>query len=215
VPGTLRLVSFSLRGVVVRRGDRTVLDGVDADIPAEGVTVLWGPSGAGKTTLLRLLDRLDVPDAGTVSYDGTPLDDLDVLALRRRVGMVFQRATPFAGTVRDNLAVAAPDAHDDVVHRVLERVSLDAALLDRGADTLSGGELQRMCLARTLITEPEAVLLDEPTSALDEEPRRAFERSVLELARDGLTVVWVGHDEAQVQRVADRVLHVAEGRVTV
>ncbi|MFC5137964.1 ATP-binding cassette domain-containing protein [Actinomycetospora rhizophila] len=207
-------MTFSLRGVVVRRGDRTVLDGVDADIPADGVTVLWGPSGAGKTTLLRLLDRLDVPDAGTVSYDGTPLDDLDVLALRRRVGMVFQRATPFAGTVRDNLAVAAPDADDDAVHRVLERVSLDAALLDRGADTLSGGELQRMCLARTLITEPEAVLLDEPTSALDEGPRTAFERSVLELARDGLTVVWVGHDEEQVRRVADRVLHVADGRVT-
>jgi len=206
--------SFSLRGVTVRRGDRTVLDDVDADIPSDGVTVLWGPSGAGKTTLLRLLDRLDVPDEGTVSYGGTPLDDLDVLALRRRVGMVFQRATPFAGTVRDNLAVAAPDAGEEEVHRVLERVSLDADLLDRDADTLSGGELQRMCLARTLITEPEAVLLDEPTSALDEEPRRVFERSVLELARDGLTVVWVGHDEAQVQRVADRVLQVADGRVT-
>ncbi|TDQ62541.1 phosphate ABC transporter ATP-binding protein (PhoT family) [Actinomycetospora succinea] len=215
--GTLAIVtdrSFSLRGVVVRRGDRAVLDDVDADIPSDGITVLWGPSGAGKTTLLRLLDRLDVPDAGTVSYGGTPLDDLDVLALRRRVGMVFQRATPFAGTVRDNLAVAAPDADDDAVRRVLQRVSLDAALLDRDADTLSGGEVQRMCLARTLITEPEAVLLDEPTSALDEGPRRTFEQSVLELARDGLTVVWVGHDEEQVRRVADRVLHVSEGRVT-
>ncbi|MEJ2865213.1 ATP-binding cassette domain-containing protein [Actinomycetospora flava] len=204
---------FSLRDVVVRRGDHTVLDGVDADIPSDGITVLWGPSGAGKTSLLRLLDRLDVPDSGSVSYGGTPLDDLDVLALRRRVGMVFQRATPFAGTVRDNLAVAAPAADDEAVRRVLERVSLDASLLDRDADTLSGGELQRMCLARTLITEPEAVLLDEPTSALDEEPRRAFERSVLELARDGLTVVWVGHHEAQVERVADRVLRVEDGRV--
>lgn len=205
---------FSLRGVVVRRGERTVLDGVDADIPGDGITVLWGPSGAGKTTLLRLLDRLDVPDSGTVSYAGTPLDELDVLALRRRVGMVFQRATPFAGTVRDNLAVAAPDAGDDTVREVLERVSLDTGLLDRDADTLSGGERQRMCLARTLITEPEALLLDEPTTALDEGPRLAFERSVVELARDGLTVVWVGHDEEQVRRVGDRVLHVAEGRVT-
>ncbi|MDD7941428.1 ATP-binding cassette domain-containing protein [Actinomycetospora lutea] len=87
-----------------------MLDDVDADIPSDGVTVLWRPSGAGKTTLLRLLDRLDVPDACTVSYDATPLDDLDVLALRRRVGMVFQRATPFAGTVRDNPAVAAPSS---------------------------------------------------------------------------------------------------------
>ncbi|WP_285650311.1 ATP-binding cassette domain-containing protein [Actinomycetospora sp. NBRC 106375] len=206
--------SFTLRGVVVRRGGRAVLDGVDVEIPPDGVTALWGPSGAGKTTLLRLLNRLDVPDEGTVSYGGTPLDDLDPLRLRRRVGMVFQRATPFAGTVRDNLAVAAPDAGDDAVRAVLARVSLDADLLDRDAETLSGGELQRMCLARTLIVEPEALLLDEPTSALDEEPRRVFERSVTDLARDGITVVWVGHDEAQVGRVADRVLDVSGGAVT-
>lgn len=205
---------FSLRGVVVRRGGRAVLDGVDVDVPADGVTVLWGPSGAGKTTLLRLLNRLDVPDEGTVSYRGTPLDDLDPLRLRRRVGMVFQRATPFPGTVRDNLAVAAPDAGDDAVRRVLEHVSLDPELLDRVADTLSGGELQRMCLARTLITEPEVLLLDEPTSSLDEEPRRVFERSVTDLARDGMTVVWVGHDDAQMRRVADRVLGVGDGAVT-
>lgn len=205
---------FSLRGVVVRRGGRAVLDGVDVDVPGDGVTVLWGPSGAGKTTLLRLLNRLDVPDEGTVSYRGTPLDDLDPLRLRRRVGMVFQRATPFPGTVRDNLAVAAPDAGDDAVRRVLEHVSLDPELLDRVADTLSGGELQRMCLARTLITEPEVLLLDEPTSSLDEEPRRVFERSVTDLARDGMTVVWVGHDDAQMRRVADRVLGVGDGAVT-
>lgn len=206
--------SFALRRVVVRRGGRAVLNGVDVDVPPDGVTVLWGPSGSGKTTLLRLLNRLDVPDEGTVSYGGTPLDDLDPLRLRRRVGMVFQRATPFAGTVRDNLAVAAPDAREDAVRAVLDRVSLDADLLDRDADTLSGGELQRMCLARTLITEPEALLLDEPTSALDEEPRRVFERSVADLARDGMTVVWVGHDDAQVRRVADRVLAVGDGAVT-
>src|SRR4051794_31815122 len=109
---------FALRGVVVRRGGRAVLPGGDVDVPGEGVTALWGPSGSGKTTLLRLLNRLDVPDEGTVSYRGTSLDELDVLALRRRVGMVFQRATPFVGTVRDNLAVAAPDADEDAVRGV-------------------------------------------------------------------------------------------------
>lgn len=204
---------FTLRGVVVRRGEQAVLDGVDADIPGEGVTALWGASGAGKTTLLRLLNRLDVPDEGTVTYDGTDLADLDTRALRRRVGMVFQRATPFAGTVADNLAVAAPQADRDAVGDALERVSLDRGLLDRDADSLSGGELQRMCLARTLITEPEALLLDEPTSALDERPAREFERTVLDLAGRGLTAVWIGHDEAQVARVADRVLEVGDGAV--
>jgi putative ABC transport system ATP-binding protein len=210
---------FTLRGVTVRRPDpdggapRAVLDGVDTDIPGDGTTVLWGTSGAGKTTLLRLLDRLDVPDAGVVRYRGTPLDDLDPLALRREVGMVFQRPTPFAGTVRDNLRVAAPDGGDDRFGELLERVSLPVEVLGRDADTLSGGELQRMCLARTLVVEPRVLLLDEPTSALDAEPTRTFERTVADLARAGLTVVWVSHDAAQVRRVADRVLEVAGGSV--
>lgn len=205
--------AFTLTGVVVRRGDTTVLDGVDAELPVDGVTVLWGPSGAGKTTLLRLLNRLDVPDAGTVARLGTSLDELDPLALRRRVGMVFQRPTPFAGTVRDNLVVAVPDADTDAMRAVLARVSLDADLLDREAHTLSGGELQRMCLARTLITDPEALLLDEPTSALDDAPKRAFEQTVGALASGGMTVVWVSHDEEQADRVADRFLIVEGGRV--
>ncbi|GAA4857188.1 hypothetical protein GCM10023201_59840 [Actinomycetospora corticicola] len=128
------------------------------------------------------------------------------------MGMVFQRATPFAGTVADNLAVAAPDADRARMSGALERVSLDPELLDRDADTLSGGELQRMCLARTLITSPEALLLDEPTSALDATPAREFERTALRLVDDGdLTVVWVGHDDAQVRRVADRVLELRDG----
>lgn len=206
---------FTLRGCVVRRGERAVLDGVDADIPGHRVTALWGASGAGKTTLLRLLNRLDVPDAGTVAYRGTDLAEIDPRSLRRRVGMVFQRPVPFAGTVADNLAVAAPDAGTDAWGDVLERVSLDRSLLDRDADALSGGELQRVCLARTLVTEPETLLLDEPTSALDERPAREFERTVLDLAGRGLTAVWIGHDEAQVARIADHVLELHEGRVRV
>ncbi len=210
---------FALEHVTVRRpdpdggADRAVLDEVDIEISAAGTTVLWGPSGAGKTTLLRLLNRLDVPDSGVVRYRGTPLDDLDPLALRREVGMVFQRPTPFAGTVRDNLRVAAPDAGDEAFGSLLERVSLPREVLGRDADTLSGGELQRMCLARTLAVRPQVLLLDEPTSALDAEPVRIFERTVADLAGDGLTVVWVSHDAQQVGRVADQVLEVADGHV--
>ncbi|MCD2186963.1 ABC transporter ATP-binding protein [Actinomycetospora soli] len=205
---------FVLRGVSVRRGGDTVLDAVDAEIPGQGVTALWGPSGAGKSTTLRLLNRLDVPDDGSITYDGTSLDELDPHRLRRQVGMVFQRATPFAGTVADNLAVADPDADRDGMVESLRRVSLDAAMLDRDADTLSGGELQRMCLARTLITGPETLLLDEPTSALDATPAREFERTVLDLVDEGaLTVVWIAHDDEQVSRVADRVLEIRDHRI--
>ena len=211
--------AFALRDVTVRRDDegstRAVLDGIDADIPDSATTVLWGASGAGKTTLLRLLNRLDVPDSGGVSYRDRPLDELDPLALRREVGMVFQRATPFPGSVRDNLRVAVPGLDDEAAAAVLDRVSLDPGLLGRDADTLSGGELQRMCLARALVVEPRVLLLDEPTASLDAEPARTFERAMTELAAGGLTVVWVSHDSAQVDHVADHVLEVGGGRVEV
>jgi hypothetical protein len=126
--------------VFLRRG-RRILDEITAWIPAAGITVVSGPSGAGKTTLLRLCNRLEVPDAGTVCYRGKPLDELDPLALLRRVGMVFQRPTPFPGTVADNLAVARPDAAADKLGTVLERVALGPELLGQEARTLSGGEL--------------------------------------------------------------------------
>jgi len=101
-------VAFELERVIVLRSGRLLLDEVTARIPAPGITVVTGPSGAGKTTLLRLLNRLEVPDGGRVCYHGQPLDELDPLTLRRRVGMVFQRPTPFPGSVADNLAVARP-----------------------------------------------------------------------------------------------------------
>src|SRR5262252_300722 len=102
--------AFEFDRVTVRRAGRRVLDEVTARIPAAGIAVIAGPSGAGKTTLLRLCNRLEVPDDGTVRYRGQPLDELDPLMVRRRVGMVFQRPAPFPGTVADNLAVAHPDA---------------------------------------------------------------------------------------------------------
>jgi len=208
-----RAVAFEFERVRVLRAGRLVLDQVTASIPAAGITVVSGPSGAGKTTLLRLCNRLEIPDAGTVSYRGQPLDELDPLALRRRVGMVFQRPTPFPGSVADNLAVAHPDAGTEELSTAMRRVALDLGLLGQEARTLSGGELQRMCLARTLVTQPEALLLDEPTSALDEQPKRVFEDTARGLAAQGITIVWVTHDGAQARRVADRIYQVRDGHL--
>jgi putative ABC transport system ATP-binding protein len=189
--------AFEFERVTVLRAGRRVLDEVTASIPAAGITVVAGPSGAGKTTLLRLCNRLEIPDQGMVCYRGRPLDELDPPVLRRRVGMVFQRPTPFPGTIADNLAVAHPDAGTEELSTALKRVALDPGLLGQEARTLSGGELQRMCLARTLVTQPETLLLDEPTSALDAQPKEVFEHTARDLAAQGITIIWVTHDDAQ------------------
>jgi putative ABC transport system ATP-binding protein len=206
--------AFEFTKMSVLRAGRRVLDEVTASIPAAGITVVTGPSGAGKTTLLRLCNRLEVPDTGTVRYRGRPLDELDPLALRRRVGMVFQRPIPFPGTVADNLRVASPEAGLDELRVLLSRVALDPGLLDQEARTLSGGELQRVCLARTLVTRPETLLLDEPTSALDDQPKRVFESTARELAAQDITLVWITHDDVQALRVADRIYQLRDGHLT-
>jgi putative ABC transport system ATP-binding protein len=206
--------AFEFEQVTVVRAGRRVLDQITTAIPAAGITVISGPSGAGKTTLLRLCNRLEIPDEGMVSYRGHPLDELDPLTLRRRVGMVFQRPTPFPGTVADNLAVAHPHATTEELSTALQRVALAAGLLGQEARTLSGGELQRMCLARTLVTEPETLLLDEPTSALDTQPKRVFEPTARDLAAQGITIIWVTHDDAQASRVADRIYQLGDGQLT-
>jgi len=208
-----RTAAFELERVTVVRAGRLVLDEITARIPAAGITVVSGPSGAGKTTLLRLCNRLEVPDTGVVCSRGQPLDELDPLALRRRVGMVFQRPTPFPGTVTDNLAVARPEAGTEELSIALERVALDPGLLGQEARTLSGGELQRMCLARTLVTRPETLLLDEPTSALDAQPKLVFEATARHLAVEGITIIWVTHDDAQARRVADRIYQLRGGQL--
>ncbi|SON60555.1 Phosphate import ATP-binding protein PstB 2 [Mycobacterium simulans] len=207
---------FEFTDVVVERERVRALDGCTATIPARGVTAVFGPSGSGKSTLLRLCNRLDVPTSGRVSFRGKDIAGIDPLWLRRRVGMCFQRPTPFPGTVADNLRVAQPEASDARMRETLERVALigsgSGSWLGRDATALSGGEAQRMCLARTLMAQPQVLLLDEPTSAVDAEAAEVIERAVRELAEDGIPALWVTHDPAQVQRAADRVLHIQRGR---
>ena len=203
---------FEFADVVVERQGVRALDGLTAAIPGHGVTAVFGPSGAGKSTLLRLCNRLELPTSGRASFYGTDIAGLDPLSLRRRVGMCFQRPTPFPGTVADNLRVADPDASDARMHETLARVALTGSWLGRDVAALSGGEAQRVCLARTLMAQPKVLLLDEPTSAVDTEAAEAIERAVRELAADGTPALWVTHNSAQVKRAADRVLRLESGR---
>jgi putative ABC transport system ATP-binding protein len=154
-----------------------------------------------------------VASAGAVSLAGTDIATLDPLWLRRRVGMVFQKPSIFPGTVRDNLLVAAPDADDARMISVLVRAGLASTFLERIGDDLSGGEMQRVCIARALLTDPQVLLMDEPTSALDPESRRGIESLARELADEGLGILWVTHDLAQARRLADRTLVLVDGRI--
>ncbi|MGI8810176.1 MAG: ABC transporter ATP-binding protein [Acidimicrobiales bacterium] len=191
---------FEYRNVRVDGDSGPIIEGFSARIPADGLTAMVGASGAGKSTLLRLLNRLDDPDDGDVLLDGVDVRSYDVLDLRRRVQFVGQVPVTFPGTVATNVG---PE-----VESLLVRVGLPAALADRGADRLSVGEAQRMCLARALARHPECLLLDEPTSALDAASRTGIEALVRALADEGLTVVMVTHDLRQASELADRTLTV-------
>ena len=161
------LATQNLRRVV---DGTTLLDAVNVEVAAGDVFVVFGPSGAGKSTLLRLLNRLDEPTEGTVLLDGTDYRTLDPKVVRQRVGLVPQRPTLLDGTVADNVTWG-PRLRDAPVDRarmaaLLARLGLEG-YEERTAADLSGGEAQRVALARTLFNEPEVLLLDEPMSSLD------------------------------------------------
>jgi putative ABC transport system ATP-binding protein len=200
---------FELVDVRVDGDEGPIVDGFSARIPADGLTVMVGPSGAGKTTLLRLLSRLDDPDAGTVLLDGRDVREYDVLALRRRVQHVGQVPVTFPGSAGANVAVATGGVMEEAeVAALLEHVGLSPALAEREADRLSVGEAQRLCLARALACHPDVLALDEPTSALDTRSKGGVEALVRRLADEGLTVVMVTHDPRHAERWADHVIEV-------
>lgn len=202
-----------LEGVTVRRSSALLLDGVTCQVPAGACTVLVGPSGAGKSTLLRLLNRFEEPTVGAVRYRGRPLPAWDVLTLRREVALVAQRPVVLTDRVLDELRVACPDLDEDAAAALLGRMGLPSVAVGRATSGLSGGEAQRVCLARALAVEPRVLLLDEPTSALDAHATKAVETVIGELVADGVTVVVVSHDTAQVRRIADHVLVLEDGRL--
>jgi phosphate transport system ATP-binding protein len=196
---TRRPAKMATTGLSVFYGSKQALDGVTMDIASNQVTALIGPSGCGKSTFLRTLNRMNdiVPTlriVGRVALDGADIyaPDVDVVALRRRVGMVFQRSNPFPKSVFDNVAYGIrinrlASSRADLSQRV-ERSLRRAALweevsgrLHDSALTLSGGQQQRLCIARALAVEPEVLLMDEPASALDPIASQRFEEMIYEL----------------------------------
>jgi ABC-type sulfate/molybdate transport systems ATPase subunit len=207
-------LKIEISGLGYTVGGVEILKDVDAGIPDGEITAVVGPSGAGKSTLLHAINRLIEPSSGEVYLDGEPTSAVDPSELRRRVGMVFQVPALFGESVEEAVLYGARLSGKDVdPRRLLGMVGLDASLAGRDPQSLSVGQQQRITMARALALEPEALLLDEPTSALDEAARSRIEDLVRDLnARLGLTMVFVSHDLAQVERVADQVVVLADGR---
>ena len=208
-------------GVGVFYGDKEALRNVDIDIPANRVTALIGPSGCGKSTFLRCLNRMnDVIEGcrvvGRMTLDGEDIYDpaLDVVLLRARVGMVFQKPNPFPKSIYDNVAYG-PRIHgtagtraelDDIVHSSLERAGLLDEVKDRIDEPgtgLSGGQQQRLCIARAIAISPEVILMDEPCSSLDPIATARIEELIDEL-RENFTIVIVTHSMQQAARVSQK-----------
>ena len=197
---------------VVRRGVR-VLDRIDVTISPRSCTFVLGPNGSGKSTLLRLLHGLIHPDEGDVTWGG------ETARPPLRHAMVFQRPVLLrrsaAANVRHALALAGVRGAEAAVraHHALARVCL-AALAHRAARVLSGGEQQRLALARAAALEPDVLFLDEPTASLDPPSTRAVEDIVQAIHAAGTTIVMTTHRLAQAKRLADEVIFLDAGRVT-
>jgi len=226
---------FVLENLHVKYSDGVeALKGVSLEIPAKSITVLFGPAGGGKSTLLRTLNRLnDLSDVTEVSgrvaminSDSSATDllnpRLDVIALRRRVAMVFARPIVLPMTIRENLTYGltlAGERSTIRLHEAVERSLQQAALwdevkdrLDEPAISLSGGQQQRLCLARSLALDPEVILLDEPTSGLDPISTTKVEASLQEI-KVNYTVILVPHSIQQAARTADQAAFILQGQL--
>lgn len=180
------------------------------------ITTLVGPSGAGKTTCLKHINALISPDAGSIYYKGENLNDLNVINIRKDIGMAFQSSPMIEGTVYDNLNLPRDIFNLSLSRKeaveMLERVDLNASFLDKSVRKLSGGERSRVSLARTFVNKPKVLLLDEITSSLDYILVREIERLIMRIQKEiGVTIIWITHDLAQAKRVSDEVWFLKEG----
>jgi len=197
--------------------DKILVEDATFELQSGEVLAIVGPSGSGKSSLLRLLNRLDEPTSGTVYLEAIDYRQIAPRDLRRKLGLVNQRPYLFAGTVEENLrfgpAQRGESLPQDAINQLLARVGLKG-YASRNVANLSGGEAQRVSVARTLANSPLVLLLDEPTSALDETSKREVESAVQNIVRDhGLTCVLVTHDTAQASRLAERALLLEAGRI--
>jgi ABC-type polar amino acid transport system ATPase subunit len=203
-------------------GSFCALDRVSLGVKAGEVLMIVGPSGSGKSTLLRCINHLEVPDSGKIVVDGIPVndDEAHINAVRAEVGMVFQRFELFPHlTVLDNICLAQQKVRrrsrkesEAVARELLEKVGIPEQAKKVPAQ-LSGGQQQRVAIARSLAMQPKVMLFDEPTSALDPEMIKEVLDVMLDLARDGMTMVVVSHEMGFARNAAHQVVFMDQGRI--
>lgn len=209
---------LNLKNVSFQVGDQRLIDNVSMQIDEGSCVCIVGPSGSGKSTLIRLLNRLNVKTSGDILYLDRPIESYSVQDLRRRIGMVFQRTSVFPGTVLENLKLALHfreekgSVDDELFLEALSQAGLDSDFLHKNAELLSGGEQQRMGIARALVSSPHVLCLDEPTSALDVEAAHQVIQTVKKL-REKMTVIMVNHRLEEVESVATHVAMIDHGRI--
>lgn len=203
------LMPLTVRGLCLELGGTSVLDNLDLDLGSEGCTMIMGPNGAGKSLLLKLLHGLMTPTSGTIDWAGTP-----AMNATKRQALVFQKAVLLRRSVAANIDFVLKSRGKDRAKRdaLLDHVGLSHKA-KQPARLLSGGEAQRLALARALASEPEVLFLDEPTASLDPASCLAIEGIVSEAKTRGVRIVFVTHDTGQARRMADDVVFLHGGRV--
>ncbi|MEM2124826.1 MAG: phosphate ABC transporter ATP-binding protein [Candidatus Methanosuratincola sp.] len=208
----------ALRSILKRYSEKEILKGVSLEIQRGELISIVGPSGSGKTTLLRLIDGLEFPDSGEIYIDDNRLTKENAPMIRTKVGMVFQNPVLFDASVYDNVALSLKfrGIPNDLIRQKVE-VALNLVMLKdlakRSALTLSGGEAQRIALARVLVYDPELILLDEPTANLDPANVLIIENALRNANLQGKTIVLVTHNIFQARRLAKRVALLLEGEM--
>ena len=207
--GRAPLLPLKVRDLVLRFGDATLLDGLDLDLGPTGCTMIVGPNGSGKSLLLKLLHGLMRPTSGGIDWAGQALDQV-----MSRQALVFQKPVLLRRSVAANIDFVLRARGKDVARRaeLLDHVGLGHKA-NQPARLLSGGEAQRLALARALATDPDVLFLDEPTASLDPASVLAIEGIVAGACARGVRIIFVTHDMGQARRMADDVVFLHRGRV--
>lgn len=208
---------FSLRNVSFQLEEKDILKDISLIINSNDITGIIGPSGAGKSTFLRLLNKLISPTNGDILFNKKNMNEIPSQQIRKEIGLLQQQAFLFNGTIKDNLLFGPKiwniDYSNEDLIKLLKKVALGPEYLDRDINGLSGGEQQRVSLARSLANKPKVLLLDEPTSSLDINSEEIIEETIKNLKEEGIKIIIVTHSLEQTERLTDSLIFLRNGKL--